>query len=113
LLDGNAATGGIALTTSVGRSEVSPTLVYFDGNYLAAWLVSSSPGVYEGVFGVRITPQGSVLSPGPAGTLLTTHEFERHPYLAAATGSCILTWFHDGIVAPNSVGAISIHPFGP
>jgi hypothetical protein len=111
LVDGNATTGGIALTITVNRAEVSPTVVHFDGEYFVAWLASSSIGLYDGLYGARVSAQGSVLTPFPGGTQLTTHEFQSHPDLAAANGSCMLTWFHDGMLAPNSVGAVSIHPF--
>lgn len=111
LLDGDAASGGFPITTGAGADEVLPALAFFDGNYLAAWLSSSSPGVYEGLYGARISPGGAVLSPGDSGMLLTESGFQANPMLAAASGSALLTWLAPPPSAPGGVGAVAIHPF--
>jgi hypothetical protein len=110
LLDGNATTGGIALTTSVGRSETSPTIAFFDGEYLAAWSASSSSGTHDGLFAARISPQGSVLTPFQDGVQLVTNELRSAPRLAVGRGSCMLTWL-DHMTVLGTVRAVSIHPF--
>jgi hypothetical protein len=108
LLDGDAVTGGWPVTTGADVDELAPTLVYFDGEYLAAWISSSSPGVYPGVFGARISPVGAVLSPGASGIPLTGFGFPSGPRLTATSGSTLLTWFD---WTAQSVGAVPVHPF--
>ena len=70
-LDGDASTGGFPLTTGTEFGEVSFQLVFFDDHYLVVWIASSSPGVYEGVRGARVTSSGTVVSPGVSGIPLT------------------------------------------
>jgi hypothetical protein len=113
-LDGDGVTGGIAVTHSADRAEVSPTLVCFDGEYLAAWISSPAIGVYDGLYGARIAQDGTVLSPGEGGIWLTQPGFQGHPVLAAAAGSALLTWFENRSLSlqPDAVGAVDIHPFG-
>jgi hypothetical protein len=112
LLDGSASSGGIAVTAAPGSTRVLPALAWFDGEYLAAWLASSSPGIFEGLYGARISPAGAVLSPGSAGIRLTPGGFRTGPALAAGAGSALLTWLDAGDPADVSVGAVGIHPFG-
>ncbi|MBI5070580.1 MAG: hypothetical protein HZB56_20320 [Deltaproteobacteria bacterium] len=112
LLDGDAASGGIAVTAAPGTSRVLPALAFFDGHYLAAWLASSSPGIYEGLFGARISPAGAVVSPGTAGMRLTPGGFRTGPALSAGANSALLTWLDPGDAPGASVGALGIHPFG-
>lgn len=105
LLDGDAVTGGWPVTTRPDVEEVAPTLAFFDGEYLAAWLSSSSPGVYEGLFGARISAAGAVLS---SGFLMTRAGFQPGPRLTASPDSALLTWFDP---SAQSVGAQPIHRF--
>ena len=111
LLDGDAASGGIAVTAAPGTTRVAPALTFFNGDYLAAWLVSSSPGIYEGLFGARISTAGVVMSPD-AGMRLTPNGFRTGPALSAGMSSVLLTWLDAYDPSGASVGAVGIYPFG-
>ena len=111
LLDGP---GGFPVTTAAENIEVNPRLVFFDGNYLAAWISSPAIGVYAGLNGARISPSGTVISPGESGMLLTAGGYEFHPSLAANASSAMLTWLNPRPAADvSSAGALGIYPFGP
>jgi hypothetical protein len=114
LLDGDAQTGGFAVTSSVGRAEVNLALGRFDGGYLAVWLSSSSPGVYEGLYGRRLSSAGQPLGPGE-GTLLTYWGFQTHVSLAAGSQSSLLTWMDETgtTAAQHVVRTVGLHPRAP
>jgi hypothetical protein len=114
LLDGDAQTGGFAVTSSIGRMESNLALAGFDGGYIAVWLSSSSPGVYEGLYGRRLSSAGEPLGPGD-GTLLSYWGFQTHVRLAAGSQSSLLTWMNetDTTGATHTVKAVGLHPRGP
>ena len=114
LLDGDATTGGFAVTSSVGRMEVGMALAHFDDSYLVVWLSSSSPGVYEGLYGRRISSAGQPLGAGE-GVLLTEWGFQPHARIATASGSALLTWKDETetAVIQHTVRAATMHPRGP
>jgi hypothetical protein len=110
LLDGDAASGGIQVSAADGTTKVLATVAFFDGAWLAAWLASSSPGVYEGLRGARISSAGSLIS--PPDMRLTPSGFWTGVALAGASGSALLTWLDPNDPAGASVGAVAIHSFG-
>ncbi len=114
LLDGDATTGGFAVTSTVGRAEVSLALAHFDGGYLVVWLSSSSPGVYEGLFARRLSSAGEPLG-ASEGLLLTAWGFQPHARIATGSGSALLTWKDetDTAVILHTVRAATLHPRGP
>jgi hypothetical protein len=114
-LDGDGVSGGFAVTSSAGCAEVAPTVAFFDGNYLVAWMSCPAIGVYDGLYGARVSTSGTVLSPGAGGMRLSKPGYQGHPMLAATPGSALLTWFENRslLSAPNAVGAVGIYPFGP
>jgi len=114
LLDGDAATGGFAVTTSRGRAEVGLALAHFDDSYMVVWLSSSSPGVYEGLYGRRVSSAGEPLGAGE-GVLLTGWGFQPHARIATASGSALLTWKDEtaSAVIQHTVRAATLHPRGP
>ena len=114
-LDGDASTGGFPLTTGSEFGEVSLRLAFFDDHYLVVWVASSSPGVYEGLRGARVTSAGTVVSPGVSGIPLTNprgHQFG--PAIAATQAGALLTWRNPFATeeAGASNGGLSIYPFG-
>jgi hypothetical protein len=113
LLDGDAQTGGFAVTTSLGRAEVSLALAHFDDSYMVVWLSSSSPGVYEGLYGRRISSAGVPLGSGE-GVLLTQWGFQPHARIATASDSALLTWKDETetAVIQHTVRAATLHPRG-
>jgi len=111
LLDGP---GGFPVTTAAENIEVNPRMVFFDGNFLVAWISSPAIGVYAGLNGARISPSGTVISPGDSGVLLTAGGYEFHPSLSANASSAMLTWLNPrSATNVNSAGGLAIHPFGP
>ena len=114
LLDGDASTGGFAVTGSVGRMEVGLALAHFDDSYLVVWLSSSSPGVYEGIYGRRLSNAGDPIGPAE-GTLLTQFGFQTGARLAAGSASALLTFVDESqsTGATHSVQTLSLHPRGP
>ena len=114
-LDGDASTGGFPLTTGTEFGEVSLRLAFVDGHYLVVWVAASSPGVYEGIRGARVSPSGTVVSPGVSGIALSIPSGPQFgPFIAATHAGALLTWLDpwakDDSGASN--GGLSIYPFG-
>lgn len=114
-LDGDASTGGFPLTTGSEFGEVSLRLVFFDDHYLVVWVASSSPGVYEGLRGARVTSSGTVVSPGVSGIPLTNPSGQQFsPAIAATPAGALLTWRIPFATEESGVSndGLSIYPFG-
>jgi len=115
LLDGDASTGGFPLTTGSEFGEVSLRVAFFDGHYLVVWVASSSPGVYEGLRGARVTTSGMVVSPGVSGIPLTYPSGQQFsPAIAATQAGALLTWRNPFATEASGVSndGLSIYPFG-
>ena len=114
-LDGDASTGGFPLTTGSEFAEVSLRLVFFDDHYLVVWVASSSPGVYEGLRGARVTPTGTIVSPGVSGIPLTNPRGQQfNPVIAATQVGALLVWRNPFATEASGVSndGLSIYPFG-
>lgn len=88
LLNGAAATGGLALATEITANQGSPALTFTGSEYLLAWssgYYANNPGGATGVYVARLSTNGAVLpvvnvsgSPAP---------YTIFPYMALASSS--------------------------
>jgi hypothetical protein len=70
LLDGAAATGGLAIATGITANAGYPALAYNGTEYIAAWSRGgfvNNPGGPTGIYAARVAPNGAVTL-GPATT---------------------------------------------
>jgi hypothetical protein len=101
------ATGAIATAADV-------TLAFGNGEFWAAWQSSPSIGVYDGVKGARVAPDGTLRSVPAAGMPMSARITAFAPAMAANPAGGFLVWLKRGSTTEADVAeGITIHPFGP
>ena len=89
LLDGPAATGGIAISTATGDQQY-PSVAFDGANYLVVWMDYRSGSAWN-IYGTLVGKAGGVLAPsGFAISNVDTYQY--HPAVAFNGATYLVTW---------------------